>query len=208
MKNIKAHVVLLLSVLFLSACSSLKSSDDMVFEGGDIINVEFFLVKLYAKENLDSGTLIDSLNVDLKDNINVIESLSKYGNAFLENKLILKTIEGKTVDFGAGNTSAYASDLKDNKLIVDYYTTGTLGSLKASKLDSEKYVLDYKIEVSSLSKLESNKKNKITYTPYVDKKEIFQSIIVNKKNLQAVAINNTNPKQYEIIVLGINWHFF
>lgn len=203
MKFLKSKIMLLIAFFMISGCATKDEKKEPLMEKDKIVNVEFFLIKLYTKENLDSSKIIDSLNIDLKNNIDITESLSKYGNNFLETKLILKTIEDEKISFGAGNTSAYVAEIKDNKLIIDYYRTGISGDLKVSKLDDEKYIVDYKIESSNLIKLEPNAKNKITYTPYVNRKEFYQSIIATTKTIQAVAINNTDAKQYDIIVIGI-----
>lgn len=219
MNSLVSKLILMITLLSISACSvvqdikgivvhdvkEVKKNELKVDKDNGIIDIEFYLIKLYTKENLDSSKIIDSLNSDLRKDIDISKSLDKYGNTFLETKLILKTVENKSVDFGAVNTYAYVSDIKDSKLIIDYYKTGVSGNLKVSKLDNEKYIMDYSIEISNLLKLDQNSKNKISYVPYVNKKEFYQNVIINKNSIQAFAINNTDAKQYDIVIFGLKW---
>ena len=206
MRIIKILSTIILSIVLLSGCAS-KSEDikmnEKITEKNELVDVNFYWVKLYAKENLDSSKIIDNLNVDLKNNIDIVESLEKYGTVFVDTKLDLTTIEKEVFSFSAGNTLAYVSEIKDSKIIVDYYKTGIDGNLKLTKLDDNKYIVDYKIESANLIKMESNPKNKIISFPVINKKSFFQTSIIETTYKKAVAINNTEAKQYEIIVLGI-----
>lgn len=206
MRTIKILSTIILSTVLISGCASKSekiNNNETVTERKELVDVNFYWVKLYAKENLDSSKIIDNLNIDLKNNIDIVESLEKYGTVFVDTKLDLTTIEKEVFNFSAGNTLAYVSEIKDSKIIVDYYKTGIDGNLKLTKLDDNKYIVDYKIESANLIKMESNPKNKIISFPIINKKSFFQTSIIETTYKKAVAINNTEAKQYEIIVLGI-----
>jgi PBP1b-binding outer membrane lipoprotein LpoB len=206
MKIVNILSTIVLSTIFLAGCMTQTgnvSKKVQISEKNEVVEVNFYWIKLYAKENQDSSKIIDSLNEDLKNNIDISKSLEKYGTVFIDTKFDLSTIEKEIFNFSAGNTLAYVSAIKDSKIIIDYYKTGVEGNLKLTKLDDKKYIVDYKVESSNLVKMESDSKNKITSFPVINKKSFFQTSIIETTHKKAVAINNTEAKQYEIIVLGV-----
>lgn len=195
---------LMIFSLLLSGCSIMKEEKSIVHEKSvEIVEVDLLWVKLYAKENMDTGDILDKLNIDLHSGSDVVSALNKYGKTFVDTKLNILTKNKDNFVFEVGNTVAYVSALKDNKMIVGYYSTGIKGDVKLTNLDVDKYIVDYKLESSNLIKMVENEKNKILSMPLMKVKTFYQSTIVEAKYPKAVAINNTDSNQYEIIIMHI-----
>lgn len=199
MNFIKVCIIFLL----LSGCSTIKEEVVTKIEKPDIVNVDLQIVKLYAKENLDTGKLMDDLNIDLNNGLDVVSSLNKYGRVFIDTKLNILTKDRKDFEFEVGNTLAYVSGFKNNEIVVGNYNIGVKGSIRVTNLDLDRYIVDYKLESSILHKMIENPSNKILLTPLIKKKIFNQATILELKKIGAVAINNTDANQYEIIVVGI-----
>jgi hypothetical protein len=169
----------------------------------EIIETEMYWIKLYTKDSVDTSEIFNFLNTELKTNNNMNEILSKYGTSFIETKLKINAVEKEKFEFTAGSTFAYVSGLIKNNLEIDYYKTGVNGDLTLSKIETGKYIVDFNLETTSLSKIETDPKNKIISYPLVQTKRFTQSLIMKKSDNIAVVVNNIEPKQYDIVILSI-----
>lgn len=208
MKIVKNIFIALSMITMLTGCSGKLSSSSEEAETNNLIKneinlVEMYWIKLYSKDAVDTSEIFDFLNTELKTKTNVNEILSKYGTSFVETNLQLNVIEKEKFEFIAGSTFAYVSGLMKNNLEIDYYKTGVTGDILLSKIESEKYVVDFNLETSTLAKIETDPKNKIISYPLIQTKRFKQSLIMKKLDNIAVVVNNIEPKQYDIVILSI-----
>lgn len=209
----------LIASLLLSGCAMNKDKDPDVSSSSkgesvsskakssrtNIPHVEFTVIKLYAKTNIDSGVIIDNINAELKTDKSLDDIFKNYGTYFSDIKLNFDLDVKRSVDFVSTTTTAHVSKINvDGSLIPGYYNTGIKGSFKIDKLDTGRYVFTYNVNNAILRKLELSPTNKIVTMPEVVKKEFEQTVIVENGIRNATGITNPEPKQYELFIIKIS----
>jgi len=195
-------ITILAAGLLLGGCAANQSQNE---KRPDVLNnLEFSVVKLYAKTNLDSGEILDSINKDLKAGKTIEETLQPHGTYFTDVKYDFDLDSNRSVDFQSTNTTSHVAGINTNgTLIPGYYNTGVKGNFKIVKLDTGRYVFTYSIKNATLKRIETSPSNKIVTIPEVASKDFEQTVIVEDGLRSATGISNPEPKQYELFVIKI-----
>jgi hypothetical protein len=206
-------ILLALSVSFLSACVSqppppkvegvLTSDPDLK---NKLVSIELYVIKLYSDKYTDSGVLSNDISTALKTykGSDLSKLLATYGKTAVETKIPMIQVQNFPSEYILANSTGYVADIKDGKLITDFFNDGFRSKIASNIISSEQIAVRYNVQVERVLRIDKDKSNKLIEIPIMVKKSFEQSMVFVNNEYIVAGVINTLPKQFEIVILKAN----